>query len=44
MCWLLEHPAEAEAMGIRGREAVRDRFNWRREETTLLDCYAQVCS
>jgi glycosyltransferase involved in cell wall biosynthesis len=42
--WLLEHSAEAEAMGARGREAVRDRFNWQCEETTLLECYARACS
>jgi glycosyltransferase involved in cell wall biosynthesis len=42
--WLLDHPDEAEAMGARGREAVHDRFNWRREEATLLDCYASLCA
>ncbi len=42
--WLLAHPAEAEAMGARGREAVRQRFNWPREEATLLDCYARLCA
>jgi glycosyltransferase involved in cell wall biosynthesis len=42
--WLLRHPAEAEAMGARGREAVRHRFNWRREEIKLLDCYTHLCS
>lgn len=42
--WLLEHPAEAEAMGVRGREAVRERFNWLSEEATLLACYARMCS
>src|SRR5438309_4047933 len=41
--WLLTHPAEAEAMGARGREAVRERFNWPREEAMLLDCYARLC-
>ena len=41
--WLLAHPAEAEAMGARGRDAVRERFNWPREEAALLDCYARLC-
>jgi glycosyltransferase involved in cell wall biosynthesis len=40
--WLLEHPAEAEAMGARGRELVRERLNWSREEATLLECYARI--
>jgi len=44
MRWLFEHPAEAEAMGARGREAVRQRFNWPCEETALLACYARMCS
>jgi hypothetical protein len=28
MRWLLEHPEEAEAMGERGRVAVRERYGW----------------
>lgn len=40
--WLLDHPAEAEAMGARGREMVRERLNWSREESALLDCYARI--
>ena len=42
--WLLAHPDEAEAMGARGRQAVQERFNWRREEATLLECYARLCA
>jgi glycosyltransferase involved in cell wall biosynthesis len=41
--WLLAHPAEAETMGHQGRAAVRDRFNWPREEATLLACYRRIC-
>jgi glycosyltransferase involved in cell wall biosynthesis len=40
--WLLEHPAEAEAMGARGREVVRQRLNWSQEEVALLECYARI--
>ena len=44
IAWLFEHPAEAEAMGARGRAAVRDRFNWPCEAATLLRCYARLCA
>ena len=29
--WLLTHPEEAEAMGKRGQEAVRNFYNWDNE-------------
>lgn len=38
--WLLDHPAEAEAMGKRGQVAVHERFNWAIESQPLLDLYA----
>jgi glycosyltransferase involved in cell wall biosynthesis len=37
--WLLEHPAEAEAMGRRGRAAVEQRYNWQHEALALLALY-----
>ena len=37
--WLLDHPEEAEAMGRRGREAVREHFNWENEARKLLALY-----
>lgn len=37
--WLIEHPEEAEAMGQRGQQAVRDRFNWQHEGELLVDFY-----
>lgn len=40
--WLLEHPGEAEAMGRRGREAVREKYSWEAEEETLLSIYARI--
>ena len=40
--WLLERPAEAEAMGQRGREAVRRVYNWQSEERKLVELYARL--
>jgi glycosyltransferase involved in cell wall biosynthesis len=37
--WLLEHPAEAEAMGRRGAAAARSRYHWGSEGRKLLDLY-----
>ena len=42
MRWMLAHPAEAEAMGQRGREAVRRVYNWERESGQLLGLYARL--
>lgn len=40
--WLVSHPAEAEAMGQRGRELVLQKFNWNSEEQKLLALYQSV--
>lgn len=40
--WLLEHPAEAQAMGERGRQAALERYNWASEERALLAVYDRV--
>jgi glycosyltransferase involved in cell wall biosynthesis len=40
--WLLAHPAEAEEMGRRGREAARSLFSWRHEELELLEFYERI--
>ena len=40
--WLLEHPDEAEAMGKRGQEAVRTRYNWDVEAQKLLNLYRSL--
>ena len=37
--YLVRHPEEAEEMGRRGQEAVRDRYNWTSEERKLIDLY-----
>jgi len=42
MTWLFEHPAEAEAMGERGREAVKTHYNWGIEAEKLLALYRRL--
>jgi hypothetical protein len=39
---MFDHPAEAEEMGRRGREAVLISFNWNNEEQELLRFYRGV--
>ena len=40
--WLLEHPAEAEAMGRCGQEAVNARYTWEVEGKNLLGLYRRL--
>ena len=42
MQWILEHPAEAEEMGRRGREAARQYYNWEREAEKLIALYQNL--
>ncbi len=42
--WLITHPGEAEAMGRRGREAVRKKYSWSLEEKKLLNLYERLSS
>ncbi|MCL5995542.1 MAG: glycosyltransferase [Chloroflexi bacterium] len=40
--YLLTHPAEAQAMGRRGRMAVERRFSWQSQQEKLLGLYADL--
>lgn len=40
--WLLENQKEAEEMGLRGRRAVEERYNWHKEEKKLLQLYSEL--
>jgi glycosyltransferase involved in cell wall biosynthesis len=40
--FLFTHREEAEAIGRRGRTAIRERYNWDSEERTLLELYESV--
>ena len=42
MQWILDHPAEAEAMGRRGREAVEKHYNWETEAEKLVALYKRL--
>ena len=42
MQWILEHPAEAEEMGRRGREAARQHYNWEREAEKMIALYQNL--
>jgi glycosyltransferase involved in cell wall biosynthesis len=42
--YLWTHPSEADAMGRRGFDAVRQRYNWTSEEKTLLQLYDRLCN
>jgi len=37
--WIVDHPEQAEQMGKNGRKAIIERYNWKREEDTLLGLY-----
>ena len=40
--WLLDNQEEAEKMGLRGRRAVEERYNWGMEEKKLLQLYSEL--
>jgi glycosyltransferase involved in cell wall biosynthesis len=42
MRWILEHPADASAMGLRGRAAVENRYNWDSEAIKLVAEYQKM--
>jgi len=41
--FLLTHPEEADAMGKRGLQAVRQKYTWAEEEKVLLRTYLDLC-
>jgi glycosyltransferase involved in cell wall biosynthesis len=42
MTYLIENPAEAQAMGERGRTLVNERYQWKSEATKLTRLYATI--
>ncbi|MEL6640132.1 MAG: glycosyltransferase family 4 protein [Pseudomonadota bacterium] len=44
MQWILDHPADAEQMGRRGRKAVEQQYNWEAESENLVALYRTLIS
>jgi glycosyltransferase involved in cell wall biosynthesis len=42
--YIIEHPREAEEMGMNGRKAVEEKYNWKIEERKLLNIYKEISS
>jgi glycosyltransferase involved in cell wall biosynthesis len=42
LVWLLQHPDEAEAMGLRGQRAVLELYSWEREAAALAGIYRDL--
>ncbi len=42
MRWILEHPAEAKAMGQRGRQAMERIYNWDTEAIKIINLYNKL--
>ncbi len=42
--YLFEHPDEAQHMGMKGRKAVEEKFNWKAQEQVLLKFYQEILS
>lgn len=40
--WLFEHPDQAEAMGKRGQEAIKTKYNWGNEAKKLIKFYENL--
>lgn len=40
--WLLQHPDEAESMGLKGFRAVHERFSWDGQAEILVDLYRRL--
>jgi glycosyltransferase involved in cell wall biosynthesis len=40
--WVVVNPEEADALGARGRIAIRDRYNWDRESGELVSLYSRL--
>ena len=42
ICYLIEHPDDAQEMGRRGRQAVEQKYNWQTEARKLLALYERL--
>jgi glycosyltransferase involved in cell wall biosynthesis len=42
--WICENPSEAHDMGVRGKEAIVNTYNWEKEGAKLIDFYESIMS
>ena len=42
--WILENPKESKEMGIRGKNAIENKYNWEIEKINLLKTYKEILS
>jgi len=42
--WIIDHPEEAAAMGLRGQQAVKEKYNWNNEAAKLVEFYHRELS
>jgi glycosyltransferase involved in cell wall biosynthesis len=42
MSWILDHPDEAERLGMQGRELVDKQYNWGKEGEKLVEFYRRL--
>ena len=42
MLWIMDNPEKAAQMGVSGRKAVVEHYNWKNEESKLIDVYKNL--
>jgi glycosyltransferase involved in cell wall biosynthesis len=40
--WIMEHPEEAKQMGVNGRQAIEQQYNWEQESIKLVSLYKSI--
>ncbi|MGC5324933.1 glycosyltransferase family 4 protein [Brevibacillus sp. SYSU BS000544] len=40
--WIMEHPEKSKEMGLKGRRAIENRYNWETEQKNLVQLYKEL--